>query len=159
MELIHRDLKPDNVLVTQDGNVKVLDFGVARHLDKERLTLSGAVVGTVAYMAPEQVLGKAYEAKPATDVWAMGVMLYELVAGHRPFQGDTNIELMASIMSDQPKNPCKGVVDAPTGLDAVIRLALAKAPRTPTTATPTPPPSDATSSPPPPDPDTSPPST
>ncbi len=127
-ELIHRDLKPDNVLVTPDGQVKVLDFGLALHLDKERLTLSGAILGTISYMAPEQVMGQAHDSTPMTDVWALGVMLYELVKGELPFRGGTSIEVMAGIIEDAPEDPCAGVEGAPPELSAVIRVALSKAP-------------------------------
>ena len=126
-ELIHRDLKPDNVLVTPEGQVKVLDFGLALHQDKERLTLSGAILGTISYMAPEQVMGQAHESTARTDVWAMGVMLYELVKGELPFTGATNIEVMAGIIEDDPEDPCLGVEGASQELSAVIRVALAKA--------------------------------
>jgi serine/threonine protein kinase/tetratricopeptide (TPR) repeat protein len=128
MELIHRDLKPDNVLVTPAGEVKVLDFGLALHLDKERLTLSGAILGTISYMAPEQVMGQAHDSTPMTDVWALGVMLYELVKGELPFRGGTSIEVMAGIIDDHPEDPCAGVEGAPPELSAVIRVALSKAP-------------------------------
>ncbi|MBX3471060.1 MAG: serine/threonine protein kinase, partial [Planctomycetes bacterium] len=126
--LVHRDLKPTNVLVTPDGRAKVVDLGLARHLDKERLTMSGAVMGTVHYMAPEQVMGRAAEAGPAADVWSLGVMLYELIADRRPFEGDTLIEVMAAIIEDAPDDPCAGVADAPRGLSLVCRRALAREP-------------------------------
>ncbi|MCO5166136.1 MAG: serine/threonine protein kinase [Planctomycetes bacterium] len=126
--LVHRDLKPSNVLVSADGRPKVVDLGLARHLDKERLTMSGAVMGTVHYMAPEQVMGRAAEAGPAADVWSLGVMLYELIADRRPFEGDTLIEVMAAIIEDAPEDPCAGVPLAPPGLSRVCRRALAREP-------------------------------
>lgn len=125
--VIHRDLKPDNVVVDAQGRVRVLDFGLARHLDKERLTMSGAVLGTVHYMAPEQVLGRAHEAGPATDVWALGVLLYELVYGRLPFEGATNLEVMAAIVEEELAVPT-APPGVPRGLDEVIRLSLTKDP-------------------------------
>ncbi|MGE0712112.1 MAG: protein kinase [Planctomycetota bacterium] len=124
--LIHRDLKPDNVLVTPDGKVKVIDFGLAKHLDKERLTMSGAVMGTVHYMAPEQVRGQGAQADARTDVWALGVILHELICGQRPFEGESSLELMAAILEDEPPDPCRGLEEAPRGLREVVQVALAK---------------------------------
>jgi Tol biopolymer transport system component len=112
--IIHRDLKPANIKVTPAGTVKVLDFGLAKALDGEAAatdlsqspTLSidvsqqGLIVGTVAYMSPEQAQGKAVDHR--TDVWAFGVVLYELLAGRRPFHGDSVQEMLASILRDEP---------------------------------------------------------
>jgi len=125
--LIHRDLKPDNVLVTPEGVVRVIDFGLARHLDKERLTLSGQVLGTPHYMAPEQVYGRGAHADARTDVWAVGVILYELLAGERPFVGPTNLELMGAILDEAPPLVLDGD-DVPRGLSEAVAMALAKKP-------------------------------
>ena len=125
--LIHRDLKPDNVLVLSDGQVKVVDFGIARHVDKERLTMSGALLGTLHYMSPEQVMGQGAHADARTDIYAMGVMLYQLIGGRLPFEGDTGLEVMAAIMDDTPPNPCVGV-DVPDGLVDVIAMAMSRKP-------------------------------
>ncbi len=131
--LIHRDLKPDNVLVTPAGEVKVVDFGLARHVDRERLTQSGAVMGTIQYMAPEQCRGATAHADPRTDVFALGVMLHELVSGELPFPGETALEVMRAILQDPPlplrARPGEELPPARReGLEAVIAMALAKAP-------------------------------
>lgn len=109
--VIHRDLKSANVIVTSTGRVKVLDFGLAKRLasaDVEAATLSGvsltasgAIVGTLQYMAPEILTGKT--ASPASDIWAFGILLYEMLAGTLPFQGQSAYDLTASIMRDAPK--------------------------------------------------------
>jgi serine/threonine protein kinase len=126
VDLIHRDLKPENVLVTPKGEVKVVDFGLAKHLDKERMTMSGAMYGTVRYMAPEQVMGRSAEADARTDVYAVGVILYELLSGDRPFDGGNALEIMAGILSDDPADPCRDLPDAPEGLRDVVLKAMAR---------------------------------
>ena len=112
--IIHRDLKPANIKVTPAGKVKVLDFGLAKALDEEHaapdlsqsptlsvgVTQHGLILGTAAYMSPEQAQGKAVDHR--TDVWAFGVVLYELLAGRRPFTGETMQEMLASILRDEP---------------------------------------------------------
>jgi len=132
--VVHRDLKSGNVLITPEGRVKVLDFGLAKRLAEgdlaeattlaqASLTQAGAIVGTLAYMAPEQLLGKPADAR--SDVWALGVVLYEMAAGRRPFGGDTGFELSSAILG-QPPAPLPATVPAP--LAAVIARCLAKEP-------------------------------
>ena len=132
--VVHRDLKSGNVNVTLEGRVKVLDFGLARRLASEgaavattltqaSLTEAGAIVGTLAYMAPEQLRGEGADAR--SDVWALGVVLYEMAAGRRPFLGDTGYQLSSAILS-QPPAPLPAAVPAP--LAAAIGRCLAKAP-------------------------------
>jgi serine/threonine-protein kinase len=133
-DVVHRDFKSGNVVVTPDGQVKVLDFGLAKQLATAEsaaattlapasLTEAGVVAGTLAYMAPEQLLGRPADAR--SDLWALGVVLYELVAGQRPFQGTTGFELSHAILS-QPAPTVPAAVSAP--LAAVIDRCLAKEP-------------------------------
>jgi tRNA A-37 threonylcarbamoyl transferase component Bud32 len=105
--VIHRDLKPENVFLTRDGPVKILDFGLAKLRDPEAagadstLTGEGAVLGTVAYMAPEQLRGQAADAR--ADLFALGVVLHELLAGRRPFGGESSADLMAATLREAPE--------------------------------------------------------
>ena len=122
--LIHRDLKPDNVLVARSGQAKVVDFGLARHLDRERLTQSGATMGTLHFMAPEQVKGETAHATAATDVYALGALLYHLLSGDPPARGDTAMELMRSVLEDEPAP----LPPAARRYEGPIRMALAKEP-------------------------------
>src|SRR3978361_1405378 len=85
--LVHRDIKPGNLLITPDGRVKITDFGIARITDQVPLTATGQVMGTVQYLSPEQASGQP--ASPATDVYSLGIVAYEALAGHRPFTGET----------------------------------------------------------------------
>jgi tetratricopeptide (TPR) repeat protein/predicted Ser/Thr protein kinase len=100
--VVHRDLKPQNLLVAADGRVVLTDFGLARVEGAESLTRTGAVVGTPHYMAPEQVRGEAGRIGPATDVWALGVMLYEAVSGRKPFDGPTPLAIHDAIVRSEP---------------------------------------------------------
>lgn len=102
--LIHRDIKPGNLLITPDGTVKITDFGIARLADQVPLTATGQVMGTVQYLAPEQAGGKP--ASPATDIYSLGIVAYEALAGKRPFRGESQVAIaMAQIKEAPPELP------------------------------------------------------
>ncbi|MCA8926156.1 MAG: serine/threonine protein kinase, partial [Planctomycetes bacterium] len=125
--VVHRDLKPENVLVDAMGRGRVTDFGVATMVGLERMTQSGALVGTPHYMAPEQLGGQRGEVGPHTDVWALGVMLYEAANGKRPFGGDTLFELASQVSRGTPPSALQP--GAPPAILDVLRRALAPRPR------------------------------
>lgn len=126
--IVHRDIKPQNVLVGEDGSIKVTDFGVA-HVDLEsQLTSVGMTVGTASYMAPEQAQGQT--PTPAADVYAVGVMLYEMVSGRLPFNEPTSVATMLAHIQRSPAPPRApaGMEALPEGVVGVIRQAMAKDP-------------------------------
>lgn len=124
--VVHRDLKPGNVMVTASGDVKVLDLGLAALEGEVKLTRTGEIMGTPVYMAPEQAAGRP--ATRATDVYALGVMLYEALAGTTPFQGENAEQLYALILQDDPMPLRRRNRLIPADLDVVCLKALEKAP-------------------------------
>ncbi len=125
--VVHRDVKPDNVWLADDGTAALGDFGVAHELGADRLTAEGVVVGTVRYIAPEQIRGE--DAGPATDLYALGVTLYELVAGRPPFSGHEPAAVFAQHLTAEPVPPAEHAPDLPRALEQLILELLAKDPR------------------------------
>jgi TolB-like protein len=131
--IIHRDVKPANVWLMPDGTAKLGDFGVAIAVGHSRLTLPGVVVGTVAYMAPEQALGEEPDAR--TDLYSLGAMLYEMLAGRPPFVGDDVMGLVSQVVNASPDPPSRHRSEVPRGLDElVLRLLAKRRPERPQTA-------------------------
>jgi TonB family protein len=121
--IVHRDIKPGNIMVTRDGTVKVVDFGIARMMDTSK-TQTGVLLGTLAYMSPELVKGE--RADERSDVWAVGVVCYEVFAGLKPFDGENHAVLLLSIVSDEPRPLSKIAPDCPDELRLIVERMLCK---------------------------------
>lgn len=122
--IVHRDIKPANIILLPNGTVKITDFGLAR--TAEAITMTGQVMGTPHYMSPEQVRGRPVDGR--SDLFSVAVMLYEMVTGERPFDGQSITTIMYKIVHETPTSPRALDSSIPTGLSAVIELAMAKSP-------------------------------
>jgi tetratricopeptide (TPR) repeat protein/tRNA A-37 threonylcarbamoyl transferase component Bud32 len=128
--IVHRDLKPSNILVTSSGEPKVADFGLAHLMDSTaQLTKTGSSLGTPLYMSPEQVEGRSKDISPRTDVYSLGAILYELVTGRVPHEGETMMEIYGRIVRDDPIPPRTLHSNAPEALQTVALKALEKDPQ------------------------------
>lgn len=124
--ILHRDLKPANIMLPNSGGVKVMDFGIARLLSAARMTRTGGLVGTLEYVAPERVRGQ--EADLRSDLYSMGIVLYEMLSGRVPFQSDTEYDLMRAQLEQAPPTLASLGVSVPPALEAALNRVLAKNP-------------------------------
>ena len=124
--VIHRDIKPVNMMLTPQGVIKLMDFGIARSGDERSLTMTGTTLGSLNYMSPEQVKGEATDAR--SDLYSVGVSLYELVTGRRPFQAESDYSIMTAHVKHTPKAPIELQPGLPAALNEIILIGIAKHP-------------------------------
>jgi serine/threonine protein kinase len=122
--VVHRDLKPQNIMVDEEGNARIMDFGIARSLKTKGITAAGVMIGTPEYMSPEQVEGKDVDQR--SDIYSLGVILYEMVTGRVPFEGDTPFTIGVKHKSESPKDPKELNTQLPEDLNLVILRCLEK---------------------------------
>ena len=125
--VIHRDLKPANLLLTGDGTLKLSDFGIARDTQQTALTQAGKTVGTMAYMAPEQITGKSPISR-RTDLYALGCVIFQMLTGRTPFESETQPELLFKHIEEEPPHVREFNMDCPLWLDRLVQELLAKEP-------------------------------
>ena len=125
-KIIHRDIKPQNIMVLGDGKVKVMDFGIAKLPNTETVTATDKALGTVYYMSPEQAAGKGVDSR--SDIYSLGAMLYELATGRFPFNGETPVSVLIKQINEDPIPPREINPDIPVGLEQIILCAMNKKP-------------------------------
>jgi serine/threonine-protein kinase len=124
--IVHRDVKPGNIIITDDGEVKVADFGIARAMSEASMTVTGTTLGSVHYFSPEQARGD--EVTGASDVYSLGIVLYEMLSGRRPFEGDSAAGVALKRLTDDPAPPSSWGRAMPRGLEAIVMRALERDP-------------------------------
>src|SRR5689334_2210797 len=124
--IVHRDVKAENIMVNSKNQIKVMDFGLAKLKGSLKLTRTSSTVGTLAYMAPEQIQGGEVDAR--SDIFSFGIVLFEMLTGHLPFRGEHEAAMMYSIMNEEPESLQRHRPELPAELDRIIRRALEKDP-------------------------------
>lgn len=126
LQIVHRDVSPTNLMVSFEGNIKVVDFGVAKAADRVHATRTGAITGKIGYLSPEQALGRDLDRR--SDVFSLGIVLWEMLTGARLYKRDSDFAAMAAIVKETPRRPSEFRAELPPELDAVVLRALAKRP-------------------------------
>ena len=124
--VIHRDIKPANLMLAADGHIKLMDFGIARVQADKRLTQTGSTVGSLFYMSPEQIKGSDPDGR--SDLYSLGITMYEMVTGRRPFGGDSDFQIMSAHLGQAPMAPIEVIPGIPSGLSDIILMAIEKDP-------------------------------